>query len=65
MVRIHSPRPNLSLRNTTITKGSGNVFADLGFSPAEARNLRMRSQMMTALGKFIEREGRRPKLPGG
>ena len=45
------------IRDSTITKSSGNVFADLGFSPAEARNLRMRSQMMTALRKFIEREG--------
>ena len=44
-------------RETTITKGSGNVFIDLGFSAAEARNLRMRSQMMTALRKLIDREG--------
>lgn len=43
--------------DTTITKGSGDVFADLGFSPAESRNLRIRSQMMTALRKFIEKEG--------
>lgn len=42
---------------TTITKGSGDVFADLGFSPAESRNLRLRSQIMTALRKFIEKEG--------
>jgi predicted XRE-type DNA-binding protein len=41
----------------TITKGSGAVFTDLGFSPAESRNLRLRSQMMTALRKFIEKEG--------
>jgi len=41
----------------TITKGSGNVFADLGFSRAESRNLRLRSQMMTALRNFIEKEG--------
>src|SRR5260370_22202764 len=39
-----------------VTKGSGDVFADLGFSPAEARNLRIRSQMMTALRRFIEKE---------
>ena len=38
------------------TKSSSNVFLDLGFSPAEARNLRMRSQMITALRKFIEKE---------
>lgn len=43
--------------DTTITMGSGDVFTDLGFSPAEARNLRLRSQMMTALRKFIEKEG--------
>ena len=44
-------------KETTITKGSGNVFTDLGFSPAESRNLRIRSEMMTALRKFIEKEG--------
>lgn len=40
-----------------ITRGSGDLFADLGFSPAESRNLRLRSQMMTALRNLIEREG--------
>ncbi len=43
--------------DTTITKGSGSVFADLGFSPAESRNLLLRSRMVTALRKFIEKEG--------
>jgi predicted XRE-type DNA-binding protein len=42
---------------TTVTTGSGNVFADLGFSPAEARNLRLRSEMMTALNDFITKVG--------
>jgi predicted XRE-type DNA-binding protein len=46
-----------SINRTIISKGSGNVFADLGFSPAESRNLRIRSEMMTALRKFIEKEG--------
>lgn len=41
----------------TITRGSGDVFADLSFSPAESRNLRIRSQMMTALRNLIEKEG--------
>ncbi|MEX2262938.1 MAG: helix-turn-helix transcriptional regulator [Bryobacteraceae bacterium] len=45
------------VRDGNITKSSGNVFADLGFSSAEARNLRLRSQMMTALRKFVEKEG--------
>ena len=43
--------------NNTITQGSGDVFLDLGFSPSESRNLHIRSQMMTALRKFIEKEG--------
>lgn len=42
--------------DATITKGSGDIFADLGFSPAESRNLHLRSQMMTALRKFIAKE---------
>ena len=42
--------------STTITKSSGSVFGDLGFSPAESRNLHLRSQVMTALRKFIEKE---------
>jgi predicted XRE-type DNA-binding protein len=46
-----------STNETKITKGSGDVFGDLGFSPAEARNLHIRSQMMTALRKFVKKEG--------
>ena len=42
--------------NGMITHGSGDVFADLGFSPVESRNLRLRSQLMSALRKFIEKE---------
>ena len=45
------------MRSRTITKGSGDVFRDLGFSPAEARNLRLRSELMTALRGFIQKEG--------
>jgi len=40
-----------------VTKGSGDVFADLGFSQGQGRNLRMRSQLMTALRGFIEKKG--------
>jgi predicted XRE-type DNA-binding protein len=47
----------MKINQPTITKGSGNVFADLGFSPAESRNLHIRAQMITALRKFIEKEG--------
>lgn len=40
-----------------ITPSSGNVFADLGFSPEEAENLKVRSYLMGSIGAFIEREG--------
>jgi len=46
-----------SSKETTITKGSGDVFTDLGFSPAESRNLRIRSELITALRAFIEQQG--------
>ncbi|MBM3774379.1 MAG: XRE family transcriptional regulator [Acidobacteria bacterium] len=45
------------MKSTAVTKSSGDVFRDLGFSAAEARNLRIRSELMTALRKFIEKEG--------
>ncbi|MBM3734459.1 MAG: XRE family transcriptional regulator [Acidobacteria bacterium] len=38
-------------------EGSGNIFIDLGFSPTEARNLHIRSEMVTALRNFILTEG--------
>ena len=43
--------------NMKATKDRGNVFSDLGFSSAVARNLQMRSQLVTALRKFVEKEG--------
>lgn len=43
--------------STAVVKRSGDIFADLGFSPAECRNLQMRSELMTALRKFLEAEG--------
>ena len=36
------------------TKGSENVFADCGFPPAEAENLRIRAKMMMALTGYIQ-----------
>jgi predicted XRE-type DNA-binding protein len=37
-----------------VTKGNENVFVDCGFPPAEAENLRIRSEMMIALSSYIE-----------
>jgi predicted XRE-type DNA-binding protein len=36
-----------------IAPSSGNVFADLGFSPEEAAILQMRADLMADLRKFI------------
>jgi predicted XRE-type DNA-binding protein len=40
-----------------ITHGSNNVFADLGFAPAEAENLRIRADLMLALRERIQTQG--------
>jgi predicted XRE-type DNA-binding protein len=40
-----------------VTPAGGNVFADLGFPPAEAQNLKLRSQLMTALLDLIAKRG--------
>lgn len=37
-----------------ITRSSGNVFTDLGFSEAEAEHLRIRSTLMIGVRKLIE-----------
>ncbi|WP_373539697.1 helix-turn-helix domain-containing protein [Chamaesiphon sp.] len=38
---------------TNITKGSGNVFEDCGFSPEEAADLKLRTHLMLKLRRFI------------
>jgi predicted XRE-type DNA-binding protein len=43
--------------STKITRGSSNVFHDLGFSPEEAENLRIRAELMMALTRQIEQRG--------
>lgn len=39
-----------------ITKSSGNIFADLGFPPAEASILAIRSDLIAQLRLLIERK---------
>jgi predicted XRE-type DNA-binding protein len=39
-----------------ITKGSGNVFEDVGFEPSEAADLRTRTDLMLKLRRFIRSE---------
>lgn len=40
-----------------VTKGSENVFADLGFSPEEAINLKVRADLMLNLKQYIQKQG--------
>lgn len=40
-----------------VTPAGGNVFRDLGFSPAEAENLKIRSDLMTALQRLMAERG--------
>lgn len=44
-------------RKLKFTRGSDNIFADLGFPPGEAENLRMRSDLMIEIEKFFRRSG--------
>ena len=39
------------------TRGSDNIFADLGFPRAEAENLKLRSDLMIAIVAFYRRSG--------
>lgn len=43
--------------NEEITESSGNVFADLGFSPEEATLLAMRAELMARLRETIAAKG--------
>lgn len=45
------------MSNLTMTRGSGNVFADLGFDADEAQNLQLRSQTMMALEHWFKASG--------
>ncbi|OGA43037.1 MAG: hypothetical protein A3G24_14770 [Betaproteobacteria bacterium RIFCSPLOWO2_12_FULL_62_13] len=40
-----------------ITRGSGNVFLDIGFSKAEAENLKLRSELMMRVEDFYRKSG--------
>ncbi len=40
-----------------ITKGSGNVFRDLGFPEGEAQNLLLRADLMIKIEQLIKKSG--------
>lgn len=47
--------------NPEITRGSGNVFRDLGFPPEEAQNLRLHSDLMTPIERYVKTSGLKQK----
>lgn len=44
-------------RKLKVRRGSGNVFADLGFDKAEAENLRLRAELMMRIEEFFRKSG--------
>lgn len=42
-----------------ITRGSGNVFLDIGFSPGEAETLQLRAQLMSRVEGYARRMNQR------
>jgi predicted XRE-type DNA-binding protein len=44
------------MMENSMTLASNNIFDDLGFSPEEAENLRLRSELMQKITTFIETE---------
>lgn len=40
-----------------MTRGSGNVFLDIGFSKPEAENLKMRSELMMRIENYFKASG--------
>ena len=44
-------------KRVKITRGSGNVFRDVGFPSGEAHNLLLRSELMTRIEQFVKRGG--------
>lgn len=44
-------------QNLVVTKGSNNLFEDLGFEKSEAANLKIRADLMLALREYIQSQG--------
>jgi predicted XRE-type DNA-binding protein len=44
----------MTMRKIPAHHGSGNVFADMGFSPAEAAEMTAKSSLIDAIGETIE-----------
>jgi predicted XRE-type DNA-binding protein len=44
------------IKKTSLVRSSGNVYKDAGFNDIEAKNLKLRSQLMSLLVKYIQHE---------
>jgi len=47
----------MSQEDLIIEKGSGNVFADLGFPPEEAQNLILRAELINQIEDYVASSG--------
>ena len=54
---VETARGLYDLKVLKIGRGSGNVFLDIGFSPEEAQNLQLRSELMSRIERFVKRSG--------
>jgi predicted XRE-type DNA-binding protein len=48
---------NTTANRETVTRGSDNVFVDLGFSPAEAADLRVKAELTLQIHRRIKQLG--------
>jgi phage-related protein/predicted XRE-type DNA-binding protein len=53
-LNIENPNYQRKILMNNVTKGSSNVFADLGFDEEEAINLKIRADLMLDLRRFIQ-----------
>ncbi|MFT6916636.1 MAG: putative XRE-type DNA-binding protein [Motiliproteus sp.] len=45
------------MTTTYTTASGGNIFEDLGFDPAQAKTLKMKSELMIEVAKYIKNNG--------
>ena len=52
-----SKKTDSRLADTRRTRGSGNVFLDLGFDPAEAKVMALRAEVMIRMEQHLKAQG--------
>ena len=56
---MKTPRPNADLKSAHITPADGNVFADLGFSPKQAKALLAEADARIAKSRKLKQDAAR------